>query len=36
MKVKAFFIRKSICSRIDSDINRFKLLVETELAGDAS
>lgn len=36
MKVRAFFIRKSICNRIDTDMNRFKFLVETELAGNAS
>ncbi len=33
MKVMAFFMRKSICSRTNDDMNRFKLMVETELAG---
>ncbi len=32
MKVMALFMRKSICGRIDADMQRFKLLVETELA----
>jgi len=32
MKVMALFMRKSICDRIDADMQRFKLLVETELA----
>lgn len=33
MKIMALFMRKSICSRSDTDMNRFKLLVETTLAG---
>jgi len=36
MKIMAFFMRKSICSRSDTDMNRFKLLVETQLAGNVS
>jgi carbon monoxide dehydrogenase subunit G len=36
MKLMAFFMRKSICNRTDSDMNRFKLLLETELAGKPS
>lgn len=36
MKFMAFFVRKSICSRTDSDMNRFKLIVETEVAGTES
>lgn len=33
MKILALFMQKSICSRSDRDMNRFKLLVETEAAG---
>jgi uncharacterized membrane protein len=33
MKVMAFFMRKSICKRSDRDMNRFKLLVESAVAG---
>ena len=36
MKIMAFFMRKSICDRSDRDMNRFKLLVETEAAGRPS
>lgn len=36
MKIMALFMRKSICDRTDTDLNRFKLLVETEAAGKAS
>ena len=36
MKVMAIFMRKSICSRTDNDMNRFKLLVETEVANKTS
>ena len=36
MKVMALFVRKSICNRIDADMQRFKLLVETELAKEDS
>ena len=36
MKVKAIFMRESICSRTDTDMNRFKLLVETEVANKSS
>lgn len=36
MKIMALFMRKSICNRSDTDMNRFKLMVETRLAGDAS
>jgi uncharacterized membrane protein len=36
MKFLALFMAKSICRRIDSDMQRFKLLVETEVAGDQS
>lgn len=36
MKFMALFMRKSICDRTDADLNRFKLLVETEVAGKAS
>jgi len=36
MKIMAFFARKSICSRTDSDMNRFKLFVETAVAGATS
>ena len=32
MKIMALFMRKSICDRTDTDLNRFKLLVETEAA----
>ena len=32
MKIMAIFRRKSICERTDTDMNRFKLLVETEVA----
>jgi len=34
MKIMAFFMRKSICNRSDRDMNRFKLLVETPVAGE--
>lgn len=34
MKVMAFFMRKSICNRSDRDMNRFKLLVESTIAGE--
>lgn len=36
MKIMAFFMRKSICNRTESDMQRFKLLVETRLAEDSS
>jgi uncharacterized protein YndB with AHSA1/START domain len=36
MKIMALFMRKSICYRTDADMNRFKLLVETELASNPS
>ena len=36
MKIMALFMRKSICSRSDTDMNRFKLLVETQVAGRPS
>ena len=36
MKITALFMRKSICRRTDRDLNRFKLLVETEVAGKPS
>ncbi|MBT8103561.1 MAG: SRPBCC family protein [Gammaproteobacteria bacterium] len=36
MKFMAFFMRKSIRKRTDTDLNRFKLMVETELAGKTS
>jgi len=36
MKFLALFMAKSIRSRIDSDMQRFKLLVETEVAKDPS
>jgi uncharacterized protein YndB with AHSA1/START domain len=36
MKFLSLFMAKSICSRIDSDMQRFKLLVETEIAKDPS
>lgn len=36
MKVFAVFMQRSICGRIDADMQRFKLLVETELAGKIS
>jgi len=32
MKIMAIFMRKSICERTDTDMNRFKLMVETEVA----
>lgn len=32
MKIMALFMRKSICARSDTDMNRFKLLVETTVA----
>jgi uncharacterized protein YndB with AHSA1/START domain len=32
MKIMALFMRKSICARADTDMNRFKLLVETMVA----
>ena len=34
MKVMAFFMRKSICNRSDRAMNRFKLLVESTIAGE--
>lgn len=33
MKLMALFMQKSICARSNADMNRFKLLVETTLAG---
>ena len=36
MKIMAFFMRRSICNRSDRDMNRFKLLVETAVAGKPS
>jgi len=33
MKIMALFMHKSICARSDTDMNRFKLLVETAVAG---
>jgi uncharacterized protein YndB with AHSA1/START domain len=36
MKIMALFMRKSILSRTDTDMNRFKLLVETEVANKPS
>jgi carbon monoxide dehydrogenase subunit G len=36
MKLMALFARKSICEHIDADMQRFKLFVETELAGTGS
>jgi uncharacterized protein YndB with AHSA1/START domain len=36
MRFLALFMAKSICGRIDSDMQRFKLLVETEVAKDQS
>lgn len=33
MKLMALFMRNSICERSETDMNRFKLLVETTLAG---
>lgn len=33
MKIMALFLRNSICTRSDDDMNRFKLLVETAVAG---
>lgn len=35
MKIMALFVRKSICARSDTDMNRFKLLVETAVAGES-
>lgn len=34
MKLMAFFMRKSICNRSDRDMNRFKLFVESTIAGE--
>jgi uncharacterized protein YndB with AHSA1/START domain len=36
MKILAIFMRKSICGRTDTDMNRFKLMVETEVANRTS
>lgn len=36
MKVMSLFAARSIRSRVEADINRFKLLVETEAAGAQS
>jgi len=36
MKIMAIFMRKSICIRTDTDMNRFKLMVETEVANKPS
>lgn len=36
MKIMALFMHKSIRNRSDHDMNRFKLLVETEAAGKPS
>lgn len=36
MKIMAIFMRKSICGRTDTDMNRFKLMVETEVANRTS
>jgi uncharacterized protein YndB with AHSA1/START domain len=36
MKIMAFFLRNSLCNRTESDMQRFKLLVETKLAEDKS
>lgn len=36
MKIMALFMQRSIRSRSDHDMNRFKLLVETETAGKPS
>ena len=33
MRLMALFMKNSICSRSDTDMNRFKLLVETAVAG---
>lgn len=33
MKIMALFMWKSICERSDADMNRFKLLIETQIAG---
>lgn len=33
MKIMALFMRNSICERSETDMNRFKLMVETALAG---
>ena len=36
MRFLSLFMAKSICGRIDSDMQRFKLLVETEAAKESS
>lgn len=36
MKIKAFFIQKSIRNRSDRNMNRFKLLVESTIAGESA
>lgn len=36
MKFMALFMWKSICKRSDADMNRFKLLIETRIAGSSS
>ncbi len=36
MRFMALFIRKSICRRIDNDMQRFKLLVESQQAGSTA
>lgn len=36
MKIMSLFVAKSIRARIEADLNRFKLLVETEAAGNRS
>ncbi len=36
MKFMALFMWKSICKRSDADMNRFKLLIETQIAGSSS
>lgn len=33
MRFLAIFMRKSICKRLDDDMQRFKLLVESQVAG---
>jgi uncharacterized protein YndB with AHSA1/START domain len=33
MRFLALFMRKSICKRLDDDMQRFKLLVESQVAG---
>lgn len=33
MKIMSLFVAKSIRARVEADLNRFKLLVETEAAG---